>query len=236
MPSTSHDDVAAEPRAQGPRERLALYGEQTLSDVELIAVLLGTGAPGEPVGVVAARLLARGGGLHGLRRAGLSALSKEPGVGLGKACRLRAALELGARSQGTRLDPRAPLRSSADVVAAVGPRLRSETRELFLALALDAKNRPLAELLVAVGGLSACAVSPAEVFRLVLREPAAGVIFVHNHPSGEPAPSPEDVAVTKRLAAAGALLGLRVLDHVILGDPGHFSFLDAGLLPPSTAS
>jgi DNA repair protein RadC len=147
---------------------------------------------------------------------------------------VRAALELGARVHSQRLHPREPVRSSADVVAALGARLRAETREQFLALCLDAKNRPVAELVVAVGGLSACSLVPAEVFRMVLREPAAGVIFVHNHPSGEPAPSPEDVAVTQRLVQTGALLGLRVLDHVILGDPSHFSFLDAGLLVAPT--
>lgn len=218
------------PLRDGPRERLSLLGEQQLSDVELLCLLLGTGTTGAPVSVVAARLLAELGGLPGLRRASLSRLAAFPGVGPTKAGRLRAALELGARAQAPRLHPRAPIRCSADVVAALAPRLRAEPREQFLALCLDAKNRPVTELVVAVGGLSACALTPAEVFRLVLREPAAAVIFVHNHPSGEPSPSPEDVAVTRRLVQAAALLGLRVLDHVILGDPGHFSFLDAGLL------
>ena len=216
----------------GPRERLSLRGEQQLSDVDLLALLLGTGTAGEPVSVLAARVLAHVGGLKGLRRASLSQLAACAGVGPTKAGRVRAALELGARVHAQPLRPREPIRSSADVVAALGARLRSEPREQFLALCLDAKNRPLAELVIAVGGLSACALVPAEVFRLVLREPAAGVIFVHNHPSGEPAPSPEDVAVTQRLVQTGALLGLRVVDHVILGDPGHFSFLDAGLLTP----
>ena len=198
----------------GPRERLSLRGEQQRSDVDLLALLLGTGRAGERVSVLEARVLAHVGG------------------GPTTAGRVRAALELGARVHAQPLRPREPIRSSADVVAALGARLRSEPREQFLALCLDAKNRPLAELVIAVGGLSACALVPAEVFRLVLREPAAGVIFVHNHPSGEPAPSPEDVAVTQRLVQTGALLGLRVVDHVILGDPGHFSFLDAGLLTP----
>jgi DNA repair protein RadC len=214
----------------GPRERLGLLGEQQLSDVELLCVVLGTGTASEPVSVIAARVLAELGGLPGLRRASLAQLAACSGIGPTKAARLRAALELGARAHAPRLHPRAPIRCSADVVAALSPRLRNEPREQFLALCLDAKNRPVAELVVAVGGLSACALTPAEVFRLVLREPAAAVIFIHNHPSGEPSPSPEDVAVTRRLVQAAALLGLRVLDHVILGDPGHFSFLDAGLL------
>ena len=110
------------------------------------------------------------------------------------------------------------------------PRLLHAAREHFFALALDARQRLTAEILVAIGSLTACAVTPADVFRLLLREPAAGVIFVHNHPSGEPTPSREDVSLTERLRQAGALLGIKVLDHVIVGSEGHFSFLDSGLL------
>ncbi len=214
----------------GARERLMLHGEQALSDAELVAILLGTGSARDPVAVLAQKLIEQAGGLAGLRRAGLSALSRFPGIGATKACRLRAALELGVRLSASPLRPREPLQQSADVASALGPRLRGAAREHFFALALDAKNRPVAEILVAVGSLTACAITPADVFRLVLREPAAAVVFVHNHPSGEPAPSSEDVRVTERLQQAGALLGVKVLDHVILGHDSHFSFLDAGLL------
>jgi DNA repair protein RadC len=207
-----------------------LSGEQTLSDAELVAVLLVAGSARDPVGVLAQKLIERVGGLHGMRRAGLAAISACPGIGVTKACRLRAALELGVRLSARPLHPRTPLQHSRDVAAALRPRLRDATREHFFAVTLDVKNRPVAEILVAVGGLSACAVTPADVFRLVLREPAAAVIFVHNHPSGEPAPSADDVSVTERLRQAGALLGVQVLDHVILGHATHFSFLDAGLL------
>lgn len=219
------------PERIGPRERLQLSGEQSLSDAELLAVLLGTGTAGDPVSVVAQRLLEQTGGMRGLRHAGLAALGSCPGVGPTKACRLRAAVELGLRLAALPLERGAPVRSSLDVAAALWPRLRGAAREHFYALTLDVKNRPVAELLIAVGGLTACAVQPGDVFRLVLREPAAAVIFVHNHPSGEPSPSAEDVAITERLRQAGALLGVRVLDHVILGEERHFSFLDAGLLP-----
>ena len=214
----------------GPRERLMMNGEQTLSDAELLAVVLGTGAPGDPVSVVAQKLIERTGGLHGLRQAGLAAISACPGIGQIKACRLRAALELGVRLSARPLHRGEPVRSSLDVAASLRPRLRDASREHFFALTLDAKNRPVAEILIAVGGLTACAVAPSDVFRLVLREPAVGVIFAHNHPSGEPGPSAEDVNVTERLRQGGALLGVKVLDHVILGHEGHFSFLDAGLL------
>jgi DNA repair protein RadC len=217
-------------KASGPREQLMLRGEAALSDAELLAVLLGTGTATEPVAVVAQKLLVHGGGLRGLARAGIGALSECAGVGPTKACRLRAALELGLRASARPLDPHAPIRSSADVVAVLGPRLRDESREHFYALALDVRHRPVAELLIAVGSLTACAVGPADVFRRVLREPAAAVVFAHNHPSGDPSPSPEDASLTARLRQAGALLGVQVLDHVILGRDAHFSFLDQGLL------
>jgi len=223
-------EVGEESNALGPRERLMLRGEHLLSDAELIAVLLGTGCARDPVGVVAQKLIEQSGGLSGLRRAGISAISTCAGIGMIKACRLRAAIELGLRANTRPLHPRAPITCSRDVAEALGPRVRDASREHFFALALDAKNRPVAEILVAVGGLTACAVTPSDVYRLVLREPAAAVIFAHNHPSGETSPSPEDVSVTDRLRQAGAVLGIRVLDHVILGRDGHFSFLDAGLL------
>jgi len=118
------------------------------------------------------------------------------------------------------------------VHAALGPRLATAEREHFYALALDAKHRPLSEILVAVGGLTACGVAPADLFRAVLREPAAAIVLVHNHPSGDPAPSDDDVLMTRKLVAAGGLLGLAVVDHVIIGRDGYFSFTDAGLLIP----
>jgi len=217
-------------RPSGPRERMMLNGERALSDAELVAVLLGTGAPGDPVGVVAQKLIERHGGLSGLRRAGLSAMSACPGVGVTKACRIRAALELGIRICTKPLEHRMVIGCSTDVAESMRPRFLDASREHFFALALDSRQRLTSEILVAIGSLTACAVSPADVFRLLLREPAAGVIFVHNHPSGEPTPSREDVTLTERLRQAGSLLGIKVLDHVILGHERHFSFLDAGLL------
>lgn len=219
-----------EPFAPGPRERLLMSGERSLSDLELVAVLLGTGSSGEPVTVVAARLLERAGGVNGLARLGAQQLSEQIGIGEVKACRLRAALELGRRASATPLCRKRPITTSRDVDLALRPRLRGQSREHFFAIALDAKNRPLAELEIAVGGLVACSISPSDVFRPLLRQAAVGVIFAHNHPSGEPAPSHEDVVITQRLCRAGELLGVKVLDHLVLGDTGYFSFLDAGML------
>jgi len=220
QPNIPHTD-------SGPRERLQMYGAPSLSDSELVAVVLGTGHRDQPVQVLAARLLQCAGSVRGLadpRRWELS------GLGPTKEGRLRAALELGVRAAAHPLSAQRPIRSSRDVDSALGPALRGAETECFLAVALDAKNRPIRQVTVALGGVSSCALTPADAFRPIVREAAAGALFVHNHPSGEPAPSDEDVAMTRRLQATGELLGVRVLDHVIIGGMRYFSFLDAGLL------
>lgn len=214
----------------GPRERLAMHGHSILSDAELLAVLLGTGAPAQPVEVVAVRLLERAGTLQALGRCSYAQLRTQTGVGATKACRLLAAFELGRRALCRPLEPGRPLLSSRDVDAALRPRFAGETREHFLAIALDVKNQPVAELSIAIGGLAACAITPADVFRQVLRVAAVSVIFVHNHPSGDPTPSEADLAITERLCRAGELLGVYVVDHVVLGAEESFSFADAGLM------
>jgi len=216
------------------RERLSTRGEASLSDAELIAVVLASGSATESVHVTAARLLAVSGGLQGLASIGVHRLSDQRGIGVSEACRLRAVVELGRRLAATPLCRAVPISGSRDVDAALRPRLRAATREHFLAIPLDARNRPLAEIDVAIGGLTACALTPADVFREVLRWPAVFVVFAHNHPSGDPRPSPEDIEVTDRLRVAGALIGVEVVDHVIIGESAYFSFLDRGLLSPKT--
>jgi DNA repair protein RadC len=214
----------------GPRERLAMYGRAALSDSELIAILLGTGSHAQPVGVTAERLLERAGGLHGVARLSFAQLEAQTGIGVTKACRVLSAVELGTRMLARPFERRRPINNSRDVDAALRPRFASEAREHFLALALDAKNQPLAELTIGIGGSLACAVAPADVFRPVLQAAAVSVIFVHNHPSGDPLPSEADVAITERLCRAGQVLGIAVLDHIIVAAEGYYSFADAGLL------
>lgn len=218
------------PTRHGPRERLVEQGAEALSAEDLVAILLGSGSAAEPVSVLAARMLHELGGLEGLERKGPRELVAIRGLGPSKACRLAAAVELGRRVSSRPMTRGGQLLSSADVDAALRPRLAASRIEEFLAIPLDAKNRPTGELRVAMGGRSSCPVDPAEVFRRLLREAASGVIFVHNHPSGEPSPSPEDIALTARLVEAGELLGIRVLDHIIVASEGYFSFLDAGLM------
>jgi DNA repair protein RadC len=227
---TRDDTPASAPPRHGPRERLVEQGAESLSAEDLLAILLGTGSASEPVALLAARLLHELGGLEGLERKGPRELMGIRGLGPSKACRLAAAVELGRRVSKRPMTRGGQLLSSADVDASMRPRLAASRIEEFLAIPLDAKNRPTGELRVAVGGRSSCPVDPAEVFRRLLREAASGVIFVHNHPSGEPSPSPEDIALTARLVEAGELLGIRVLDHIIIASEGYFSFLDAGLM------
>jgi DNA repair protein RadC len=218
------------PRPPGPRERLAETGAESLGDADLVALLLGTGQRGEPVAVAAARLLVDLGGLRKLGDATFGALAHRSGIGPSKASRLVAAAELGRRIVAAPLIPGEKLSSSREVDAVFRPRLAPAGVEHFLAVALNAKQRTIGAVRVSTGSLTACPVAPADVYRALLREAAAGVIFVHNHPSGNPQPSPEDMVLTDRLARAGALLGIQVLDHVIIGHEGYFSFADEGLL------
>lgn len=219
------------PRADRPRERLWDLGAAALTAAELVAILLGTGSRREDALAAAAGLLAgAGGSLRGLAGRPPAELLRRPGLGPAKAARLLAALELGRRLA---LEPHAAaprVRTPEDVVRLVGPRLRDLTVEEFRLLALDSQGRVRREVLITRGLLNSSLVHPREVFRAAIAEAAAGVILVHNHPSGDPTPSPEDQAVTRQLVAAGELLDLPVHDHVIVAGDRFTSFATAGLL------
>ncbi|MGB8331095.1 MAG: DNA repair protein RadC, partial [Polyangiales bacterium] len=215
----------------GPRERLARLGAAALSDAELVALLLGTGQAGEPVGSSAVRILRDAGGLWALARMSVVELSRIAGVGPAKAARLAAAFEAGSRGSIWPATGATPLSNSELVFNRYGRRLMNNPVERFLVISVDAKNRARAEREVARGGRTTCQVDPSEVFRLLITESASGAIFVHNHPSGDPAPSPQDLELTARLLAAGSLLGIRILDHLIVGNGQYTSLRDAGLWP-----
>ncbi|HSN84224.1 MAG TPA: DNA repair protein RadC [Polyangiales bacterium] len=216
---------------EGPRERLARLGASALSDVELLAVLLGTGRAGEDVASLAARLVRNCGGLWGLGRMSAAELERLPGVGPAKATRLVAAFEAGSRALVPPVASAQPLSNSEMVFNRYGRPLMSSRVERFWVISVDAKNRVRAEHEVARGGRVACQVDPSEIFRLLICESASGAIFLHNHPSGDPAPSPQDLELTRRLVTAGSLLDIRVLDHIIVGGARYTSLRDAGLWP-----
>ncbi len=216
---------------EGPRERLLRDGVSVLSDAELVAVLLSTGARRTPVHAIAAELLLLHGGLNGLRRVSANVLASTHGVGIGKATRILAAIELGSRVVHLRPKLGRSVRTSADLFAALPPQLGMAEVESFYAIALDAKNRPLSVACVAQGSAASCMVTPSDAFRSVFREAAVGVAFAHNHPSGDTEPSDDDMDLTIRLRRAGQLLGVHVIDHIIVGGDDYYSFVDAGLLP-----
>jgi DNA repair protein RadC len=216
----------------GPRDRLARLGVEPLSDAELVALVLGTGLRGETALRVAESVLAEAGGVRGLSSCTLPVLASRRGIGETKAGRIVAALELGRRSALRPLVRGAPIASSRDVDASFRPRLSHAESERFVVLALDARQRVVREIVVATGSVSHCPVAPSEVFRALLREAASAAVLVHNHPSGDPTPSRDDVELTKRLVDGARLLGLRIVDHVIVAESGYVSFVDAGLLTP----
>jgi DNA repair protein RadC len=216
--------------ADRPQERLLRQGPEALSDSELLALLLRTGAPGERAVDAAAALLRSRGGLAGLVRCVAPELIRARGIGPAKAASLLAAFELARRIAGRRLREGTPFRDPADVFAHFHPVLRDAAQERFAIVLLDGRHRVIGEQLISQGTLTASLVHPREVFRPALRACAAGLILVHNHPSGDPAPSAEDREVTRRLAAAGELLGIRVLDHVIVAERGYRSLREEGLL------
>lgn len=218
-----------EPAPAGPRERALMEGVAVLGDADLLAILLGTGLAGRPVTVVAAALLDRAGGLANLARLAPAAIAEHPGVGLIKALRLAAALELGARAARPVL--RARLCNSAEVAAAMGPRLCALPHEEVWLVCLDGRNRLRGARRVAQGGLHGASVQPRDVLRAAITEAASAMILVHNHPGGDPAPSEEDIALTRRLAEAGEVVGVPLVDHVILEPGGRYtSLLDLGVL------
>ena len=214
-----------------PRERLWAVGPAALTGQELLAILLGTGCAGRDALLVAGELLAVVDG--SLRRLGgrpLAELARIPGVGRSKAARLAAALELGRRVDAEAEPPPERIRGPTDVQRVYAARLRDLTVEESHVLALGSQSQILGDRLITRGILNSSLVHPREVFRAAIAEAAAGIIVVHNHPSGDPTPSADDRAVTRQLVEAGRLLDLPVYDHVIVAGDRYVSFAEAGLL------
>jgi DNA repair protein RadC len=218
------------PENERPRERLLREGAAAMTEAQLIAVILRTGAGGRSALDLAMELLDRFGALRNLEQASLAELSAIRGIGKAKAAQLRAAAELGRRMF-RETAPKGPaFTAGRDVHAFVFPKVQGLMKEVFYCLMLDVKNRLIREVRISEGTLSASLVHPREAFRDAIRESAASVIFVHNHPSGDHAPSREDILITEKLAAAGDTVGIRVLDHIIVADSGYTSMLEKGYL------
>jgi DNA repair protein RadC len=210
--------IAALPIADRPRERLLRLGPAALGDHELVAVLLGTGVRARDALTIATQVLAQTEGLAGLSRCAPERLARLGGVGTSRALRLIAAVELGRRAlAGPRL-PRPRLATPAAVAAFLLPDHGRYREERFGVLLLDTKHRVVRVVMLAQGTLNASLVHPREVFRAAAEHSAAAVVLFHNHPSGDPSPSVDDLQLTRRLVEAGELMGIAVIDHVVLGE------------------
>lgn len=216
---TSHPEL--------PRERVRSLGAQALSLAELLVALVGSGGAHGSAREIAHRLEARfGSSVRGLARTDPAELQSIPGVGPAVATRVVVAIELGRRLASEEQDHGSPIRGPADVFRRYGPRLRDLPQEEFHAVVMNTRHRVIREVFVTRGTVDASLIHPREVFRAAVQEGASAVILVHNHPSGDPTPSPEDRVVTRQLAAAGRTLGIPVLDHVVIGDGRYVSLAD----------
>ncbi len=220
------------PKRDRPRERLRELGPGALSDSEVLALLLGTGSRKENAVEVARRILVQGGGVEAIARLGMGELGRIGGVGEAKASRIVAAVEFGFRivEQTERQKSSCRFESSADIFESYKARLGVLREEIVIVVGLNSRNEPIHELVVAQGTVNECHVAPATVFRPMIAESAARAVLLHNHPSGDPTPSPHDVALTRRLVSVGKLVGIPILDHVIIGRSSHSSLRDLGLL------
>jgi len=212
-----------------PRERLAALGAQALSSAELLAILLRVGMPGENAVQVGQRLLNRFGGLSGIHRAPFEEMLNERGLGEAKAAQIKAAIELGRRLTLETPEAKPTINSPADAAALVQYEMSALEQEHLRVILLDTRNHVLDIVEVYKGSVNSSQVRVGEVFKSALRRNASAVIIAHNHPSGDPTPSPDDVAVTRAFVQAGKLLDLEVLDHLVIGQGRWVSLKERGL-------
>ena len=215
-----------------PREKLERLGASALGDNELLALVLGSGARGRDVLELANAVLDRCGGLYGLTRAAVADLRRIPGVGGARAAQILAAVEVGRRTLMRTQSDRPRLNTPRQLASYLLPQHGSRPVEQFGIVMLDTKHRLLQVRLVSTGSLDSTVAHPREVFREAIAGRAAAIVLFHNHPSGDPRPSADDVALTARLVDAGQVVGIDVLDHLILADQRYYSFMEAGQLPP----
>jgi len=218
------------PEGERPRERLLIHGAHNLSDAQLIAIILRTGGGGKSAIDLAMEMLNSLGGLRKIENASHNEFASFKGMGNAKIAQLKAAFELGRRLVETSHEKGPVFSSGQDVFHYYHQRLKDLKKEVFRCAMLDAKNRLLKDGRVSEGTLTNSLIHPREAFMDAIRESAASVIFVHNHPSGDPGPSREDISITERLVDVGELIGIRVLDHVIIGDGSFTSMMEKGYI------
>ncbi|MGE5418265.1 MAG: RadC family protein [Acidobacteriota bacterium] len=212
-----------------PRERLAAKGEDFLNDAELLAILLGSGTREMTAVELAESIIHHNKGLRFAKNLSLQELGNIKGIGLAKATRIKAAVELGKRLS-ERINEHRHVSSPEDVKNLVMEDMRYLDREQFRCMYLGRKNQILATEIISIGGLASSPVHPREVFKSAIKRSAASVILIHNHPSGDPAPSTEDIEITRRLMESGTILGIDVLDHIIVGDGKYVSMKSMNII------
>ena len=213
------------PPCERPRERLREHGPRYLNNAELVAILLRSGVAGENAISLAMRILAEFDGLAGLARAGYAELCGLHGLNHAKSSEIMAALELGRRIASLAPEERAQISCPQDAASLLAAEMEPLVQENLVVLLLNTRNQVVARRTIYIGTVNSSAVRPAEVIRPAIRENAPSIIVAHNHPSGDPTPSPEDISVTRDLAAAGKLMDIELLDHLIIGQGGRFTSL-----------
>lgn len=206
------------PNDERPRERLQAQGPEALSNADLLAIILNTGSQGESVTALAQRMLAESGGLRGLMRRDLGSLKQTRGLGPAKAVKLVAALELGRRVAQLQPEDRTQIRTPEDLAQLLAPRLTSLDHEQLWVVVLDTKHQLERMQAIYRGSVNSAQVRVAEVFREAIRANAPAIAIAHNHPSGDPTPSADDIALTADLARAAKLLDIELIDHLVIGD------------------
>jgi len=218
------------PRQERPRERLQKFGPEALSAQELLALVIGRGIPKKSVMNIAQELLTRFGNIKAISHASIEELSQIKGIGLAKAAQIKACFELGRREE---LEPELKnfdIKDPEAVVKAIRASIKDKAKEHFKLILLNPRNKIIGISTISIGTLNASLVHPREVFKDAITHSAASVVLAHNHPSGDPEPSEDDLTITKRLIEAGRILGIEVMDHIIIAKNGFFSFKEKGLI------
>ncbi|MBP2116503.1 DNA repair protein RadC [Cohnella lubricantis] len=218
------------PADERPRERMQRHGASALSHAELLAILLRTGTRNESAIRLAERILTDCGGLKRLAERSWDELTHIRGIGPAKALQLQASIELGRRVARSRLPETVRIARPQDAADLLMEELRHLREEHFVCLFLNTKNQVIGRQTLSIGSLNASVVHPREVFRAAIRRSSASILCAHNHPSGDPTPSKEDIALTRRLAEAGELIGIELLDHLVIGDNRYISLKESGCL------